>query len=350
MKGWTILVPAALLALAPGVRAQVEEETTVGDRGVRVEVRGTDARAFPEVTLDFEVRRPDGTAVLDARREDFAVEESGQAVEVLRFQAPVSVEVRPTRVVLVVDKSRSMILEEDRMTPLKQAVRAFLDVMPAGSEVAVVAFSSDVRLACDFTAEAGTVREAVEALEAGGGTRFYDAVAAALDLIADQPGRRAVLALTDGEDTLSEEATLGGVIRAAREVGVPIHTLGVGTEEAIAGEELRQLADETRGRYFNAREASELRGIYEEVARGLGESYSLTYRTGRRLPDGTLRPVRVVYRAAPEAAGTAEFFVRGMVVPVTGWDRLFLVLVGALTALALVPGWRRSRRKRAGTT
>ena len=52
------------------------------------------------------------------------------------------------------------------------------------------------------------VRSAVSALRSGGATRFYDAVAEALELLDHETGRRAVLALTDGEDTFSRSADL----------------------------------------------------------------------------------------------------------------------------------------------
>ncbi|MBX6314425.1 MAG: VWA domain-containing protein [Isosphaeraceae bacterium] len=321
------------------------EGTTQGAEDVRVIVRSADEKRFPEITLDFEVKRPDGSPVLDAKPEDFRVTEYDQPVEILKFQGPQSKEVRPTTVVLVVDKSLSM-EEEDRIGGLKAAVATFLKVMPPRSRVAVVAFSSDVKILCPFTDNPAQVLGPVNALSPEGATRYYDAVAEALELIAQEPGRRAVLALTDGEDTFSQSANLDSVILAARREGVPVYTLGLGSEDEIESDALRRLARETRGQYFPARQADQLRQIYEEVARGLGSSYSLVYRTNRRLPDGTLRPVRVYYLPSRSAsAGEAAVYVRGMVVPAPGWSRLFLLLLAILATLAALPGWlaRRSR-------
>ena len=56
----------------------------------------------------------------------------------------------------------------------------------------------------------------------------------ALALLDEQTGRRIVLALTDGEDTASESASLDTAIAAARRLGLPVYTLGLGTEEEIA--------------------------------------------------------------------------------------------------------------------
>jgi hypothetical protein len=143
--------------------------------------------------------------------------------------------------------------------------------------------------------------------------------------------------MTDGEDTFSQTASLDSVIVAARRLGLPVHTLGLGSEDEIESDALRKLAVATRGQYYPARQADQLRAIYEQLAERLRSSYSLVYRSDRRLPDGTLRPVRVYYRASKKA-GEAAVFIPGMVVPAAGWSPLFLALVAGLTVLGLLPG------------
>ncbi|WP_152050636.1 VWA domain-containing protein [Tautonia marina] len=319
----------------------VQAAETTGDDDIRVVVRQVDESGFPEITLDFEVTRPDGAALVDADQDDFRVTEYDQPVEILRFEAPTSREVMETTVVLVVDQSRSM-EEENRIGALKEAVRTFLSVMPIGSRVAVIAFSDEIRVICPFTTDVRRVQASVDELQPMGGTRYYDAVVEALELIASQSGRRAVLAMTDGEDTFSRTADLDATILAARRLGLPVHTLGLGSEEEIASDDLRRLAAETRGQYLPARNADQLRAIYEELATRLGQMYRLVYQTERPLPDGTLRPVAVYFRSATVGAQT-EVFIRGMVVPASGWPRLFLGLIGVLVGLALLPGLMRRR-------
>ena len=55
----------------------------------------------------------------------------------------------------------------------------------------------------------------------------------------------------------------------------------------------------------------------------------------------TLRPIRITYTTRDTIVSSPEagIFIRGMVVPAAGWSRLFVVLVGVLAALALLPGW-----------
>ena len=167
-------------------------------------------------------------------------------------------------------------------------------------------------------------------------------MAEALELLDRETGRRAVLALTDGEDTFSQSANLDSTIASARKLGLPVYTLGLGTEEEIESGDLKRMASSTRGQYYPARSADQLRSIYETIAARIGASYTLVYQSDRRLPDGTLRPVQLFYRGSRKAAETAVF-IPGMVVPAAGWSTLFLFLIVLLTALACLPAWLRRR-------
>ena len=300
-----------------------------------------DESKFPEITVYFEVRKPDGTFIRDARAEEFRVSEDGRDRPIQGFEAPVTVSSKPTTLVLVVDRSGSM-AEGGKIRGLKAAVRTFLAGLPEGSRVAVIAFGSEVELACPFTADRARVQAAIDRLRPVGGTRFFDAVDEALKILEGQPGRRAVLALTDGKD---EDSVLpiDAPIAEAHRLNLPVHTLGLGEGDQIDDASLDRVAAETRGQSYRARDAEALKAIYQELAERLGSTYSLTYRTDRQIPDGTLRPIRVAYARAPEsAAGETAVFVPGMVVPASGWPGLFLGLIAALGGLALLPKvWRR---------
>jgi VWFA-related protein len=330
-------------ATAPNSDAQPgaplgEPSATSGADDVKVIVTGASQQAFPRIAVQFEVKRPDGSFLLDASRDDFRVTEEGHDVEVVEFQAPENKETIATTVVLVVDRSLSM-EEEDRIGGLKRAVHSFLEKLPEGSKVAVIAFGSEVDRLTDFTTDRSQMKQAIDALKPEGATRFYDAVAQALEMLDRQSGRRVVLALTDGEDTFSQSATLESAIASAQRLGLPVYTLGLGTEEEIESGDLRRLAASTRGQYYPARNAGELRAIYEQIAERIRASYSMVYQSDRKLADGTLRPVRIFYRGAKTAAGETAIFIPGMVVPAGGWSLLFLGLLVLLSGLILLPGW-----------
>ncbi len=322
-------------------RAPAESET--GQDDVKVIVTGAGEKMFPRISVQFEVKRPDGTFLLDAARDDFRVTEEARDVEVVEFTAPRTTEAIATTVVLVVDRSLSM-EEEDRIGGLKRAVKSFLNKLPEGSKVALIAFGSDVNRLTGFTSNRGEIQAAVDGLEPAGATRFYDAVAMALEMLNHETGRRrAVLALTDGEDTFSQSATLESVIGSGQALGLPVYTLGLGSEEEIESADLRRLASATRGQYYPARSADDLRAIYEQIAERIRSSYSLVYLSDRKLPDGTLRPVRIFYRGS-KTAGETAVFIPGMVVPAGGWSTFFLILLAGLTTLLVLPGTLARRR------
>jgi VWFA-related protein len=324
--------PALALAEAP---PDVPPDQPKSDDDARVIVTGASDSHFPEIGVEFEVKRPDGSFLRDATRKDIHVFEYDKEMTIEVFQAPTATEANPITVVLVVDRSLSM-EEEDRIGSLKRAVASFAQGLPKGSRVAVVAFGSKVETICRFTSDPGKVVEAVNRLVPAGATRYYDAVAEALEMLKQETGRRAVLALTDGEDTFSQTDTLDSVVVTARRLGLPVHTLGLGSEDEIESDALRRLAAATRGQYYPARQADQLRTIYEQIAERLKSTYSLTYRTDRKLPDGTLRPVRVSYRQSKQVGETAVF-IPGMVVPAPNWSPLFVFLVIVLSTMLLLP-------------
>lgn len=308
-------------------------------KGAIVEVRQVDESKFPEITIDFEVKAPDGTPIIDAAQADFRVTENGQEMAIRKFISPLGeTEVRPTTIVLVIDRSGSM-AEEGRMDGLKRTVAHFVEEIPEGSSVAVVAFGAQVQIICPFTSNPAQVMEAVNKLTPRGSTRFYDAIAEAATLLSERSGRKAILALTDGLDTDSRDANLDSVITAARSGGFPIHALGLGSQDEIAREDLERLAKETRGTYSTVRQVDQLRKIYEEIAKGLKNSYSLIYQTDRAIPDGTLRPVQLFYRKSAKAA-SGELYIPGMVAPSPVWPPLYLGLLAALAGTAAYLGRR----------
>ncbi|WP_435017324.1 vWA domain-containing protein [Tundrisphaera sp. TA3] len=339
---WLSIPTLAWLVLASSGPARAVEGEAAPD-ATTVTITQADESNFPEISVYFEVAKA-GVPLLNAGKEEFRVVEEDQERPILAFEAPETLVKRPTTVVLVLDRSRSMLLE-GRIVGLKAAVARFLDGLPRGSRVAVIAFSSSVELILPFTEDMAAARRAVESLEADGGTHYYDAVAAALELLRHEAGRRAILAMTDGEDTSNRPGALDAVILESRRLNLPIHTLGLGTGPQVTSGSLARLASETRGQAYSARDAGQLRSIYEEIARRQRTNYRLSYRTDRPTQDGTLRPIRVFHREAARAAHSAVF-IRGMVAPAPGWPGLFLVLLGLLGLLAILPGriaagWRR---------
>jgi VWFA-related protein len=99
----------------------------------------------------------------------------------------------------------------------------------------------------------------------------------------DQMRRRAIVVLSDGEDTVSL-MSYGEVLDLAREAGIGVYTVSLRTTPGVrtlrtmtADYEMRTLATETGGRFVEAIEDQNLDAAYQSIARELAHQYSLAY-------------------------------------------------------------------------
>lgn len=182
-------------------------------------------------------------------------------------------------VVLCVDTSGSMRATDvapSRAAAAADAVRAFVDAVPGGTRIGIVAFSSAAGVVQPLSDEKDAVREAVATIPPpNGGTAIGDALATAARLL-PSAGRRAIVLVTDGVNNLGADPS-----EVAREIGgsgVEIDTVGIGTQnsgqlvpgtadEATLDEEaLREIAASGHGAYARAADAAALRGRLAALA------------------------------------------------------------------------------------
>ncbi|MDE8343541.1 MAG: hypothetical protein POG24_06955, partial [Acidocella sp.] len=79
------------------------------DTAPKVVITQPDESRFPEITVYFELRKPDGTFIRDAKREDFKLTEDNKERPILEFDSPLILVRKPTTIVLVLDRSGSML-------------------------------------------------------------------------------------------------------------------------------------------------------------------------------------------------------------------------------------------------
>jgi Ca-activated chloride channel family protein len=193
-------------------------------------------------------------------------------------------------VMVAIDTSTSMLLTDvapDRITVAKAAAQDFIADLPAEIEVGLVAYDATAELVAAPTSDHDVVAAAVDGLTLTGGTAAGDglllsleAIVAALGPAADEPepaGR--IVQLADGDSTagtpLEEAAT---TVAAAR---IPVSTIAFGTPDAttvVDGVEtpvgadlsaLREVAETTGGRAYDAGSAAELREVYADIGSAL---------------------------------------------------------------------------------
>ncbi len=142
-----------------------------------------------------------GEAVPGLRREDFRIFDDGVAQPVAYFDAST----QPASVALVIDASPSVLPDSDEM---KQAADALIDSLAPLDRAAVVDFSAHTYLLAPFSDAREVVRRAVDRIDVRalfgdtGGSNIYEAVYLTAErLFPGRTGRKAIVLLTDGEDS-----------------------------------------------------------------------------------------------------------------------------------------------------
>jgi Ca-activated chloride channel family protein len=208
-----------------------------------------------------------------------------------RPQVTVAVPIERASVVLVTDASRSMLatdVEPSRLLAAQRAAERFLDRVPDRLQVGLVGFSTAPHTVLEPTTRREQVRAALLALAADGGTATGDALAVALERLAEQrgaDGRRApaaIVLLSDGKATDGEDPV--AVARRAGAARVPVYTVALGTPDGVVPggpfggytsvppdpEAMRAIAAASGGQSFEVDDAGELDRVYERLGSEVG--------------------------------------------------------------------------------
>lgn len=246
------------------------------------------------------------------------------AVALARPSMVLAVPRQEATVMLAMDTSRSMIASDvapSRLEAAKQAANTFVDELPAGFRVGVVAFSTEARLVLAPTTDKAQVHAALDALQANGGTALGDAIALSLQATADvraasasaagaapsaapaapgsgsapgsspapdaaTPPLAATVLLSDGANSTGTLEPQQAADQAAA-AGMPVYTIALGTANGViqAPDQFGQLqqvsvppdtktlaavAETTSGRFYQAPTADDLAQIYQSLGSRVG--------------------------------------------------------------------------------
>lgn len=204
---------------------------------------------------------------------DFTVLEGGKPQTLARFEA---VENLPLSLGIAIDTSFSM---ASSLTEARQAAAGFVkNLLTPRDRCFVLSFATRPELLLPPIDDAEAVANALEDLGAFGRTALYDGILASLYYFRAQKGQRALVLLTDGEDSTSG-TSWEDALEYSRRSGVAIYPIGLGIPEAKSGvrSKLITLAEATGGRVFFIDHATELAGIYERIEEELRSRYFLAH-------------------------------------------------------------------------
>jgi Ca-activated chloride channel family protein len=262
---------------------------------------------------------------------------SGLLASLARPQVAMAVPREEATVVLVMDTSMSMgatDVQPTRLAAANAAAKRFMDELPAPLRVAVVSFSNSPQLQTVPTTDRAAVRQALDALHAGGGTAMGDAIRLAVGVAEStretesdgagtaarttspaapaaaappraaatpaapgasvpRPGApnasappAAILLLSDGANTAGQTQPLDAAVEAQR-LGIPVYTIALGTatgtienpERPGSGQlmavppddaTLQRVAQMTGGQFFRAPTSADLQTVYQRIGSHVG--------------------------------------------------------------------------------
>jgi Ca-activated chloride channel family protein len=239
------------------------------------------------VQITATVTDASGHFVKGLKREQFKLKEDGVAQRLTSFVG----ENIPLELVVATDVSDSM---TEAMPTLKASVKAFLNALRPTDQVTLLAFNDNIFTVVRRSTDPVARLKAVDRLAPWGGTALYDALLTGLNTVGKQPGRRALVVFTDGEDQNSA-STIKRVESRLETSDATIYTIGLGRsvkDKALAGI-LQHLAEMSGGRAFLIDRAAQLSQVFGDIVEELSNQYLLSYASSNEKRDGTFRKISV---------------------------------------------------------
>jgi len=304
----TSLFPLGLVIFSCSLWAQ---QTSIPQNPTRRDsARG--GQSEPAATLKVEVKLVNvfvtvtdahGAPIGGLTKENFAVAEDGLVQKISVFDKESAL---PLSIALAIDTS----LSTRHDLPLEQAsakrfVRTILRPVDA---FAVYAFSEVVSEATrGFTPELKRIEEGIDHIRVGAATALYDAIFLASRALDRRQGRKVIVLITDGADTISK-IDYKEAVRAAEEAEAIVYSIIIVPIENSAGREiggehaLIQLSEDTGGKFYYATSTAQLDDAFHKISDELRTQYLLAYYPSQRTSFSEFRRIEVRVAGVADAS------------------------------------------------
>jgi Ca-activated chloride channel family protein len=261
-----------------------KEGVSVSDVAITRKLAFSNIEEVNRVILWISATDKKGEFITDLDRSEFKIFENDKEQRIIDFYA----ETRAITMAILIDTSGSM---RDKIREVHNAAGAFVDTIREIDNALIIDFDDNVFLIQDLTNDHEALKEAITSTEPLGATSLFDAVHAAYRKIGQIDGRKAVILLSDGEDT-SSQFGFKRVLNEAKTNNTIVYTIGVGGG-SIDKNVLEEFAQNTGGKAFFVNKAADLAEVYQRIADELGKQYYLTYSTDNETWDGHWIKIRV---------------------------------------------------------
>ena len=220
-------------------------------------------------------------------KSSFHVEEDGKGQAISHFGA----EDVPLELIVACDVSGSM---TPAMPRLKKAVKEFLGAVPSRDQVTLLGFNDSIFALTRRAVDPAERIKAVDRLAPWGATALYDVILKGVDMLGKQPGRRAMIVFSDGEDQGSH-AAITDVERRLQASDVTLYMIGQGRGVDVDALKtvMQRLVEPTGGRALFTDNIDQLHLAFSDLLEELSNQYLLGYESTNAKRDEAFRKVSV---------------------------------------------------------
>lgn len=245
-----------------------------------------------------------GAPIGGLTKDNFILKEDDRPQKIAIFGKESAV---PISIALAIDTS----LSTRHDLPLEQASakRFARDIVRPVDAMSVYSFSEIVNESTHgYVSDLKNIDEAIEHIRVGAATALYDAIYLTSRALDKRKGRKVIVLITDGGDTISK-VDYKEALRAAEEAEALVYSIIIVPIENSAGREtggehaLIQLSEDTGGKYYYATSTTQLDDAFHKISDELRTQYLLAYYPSQRTSLSEFRRIEVNVAGVPDAPG-----------------------------------------------
>ena len=253
------------------------------------------------VTIPAFVVDTQGKAVVDLKLDDFELRVEGQPKQLSELSRAET----PVRMVVLFDNSQS--LREGREFEKLAAIRFLRRVLRPIDQTAIYSIYTYPILAHPFTSDINALVRTIENFPApeDGATALFDTMVKAAELLRPFEGRKVIVIVSDGADTVSELQDFDDVLRRMLAVDCQIYAVQTGQSDSVnlynlaAYRRLQEFTSQTGGAVFVPRGIGDLDVAFSQIAADLSQQYVLSYYPNDDKRDGRFRTISLKIATRP---------------------------------------------------
>jgi Ca-activated chloride channel family protein len=257
------------------------------DAGTTIRVNVKLVNVFATVT------NSGGAPVSTLKQDDFQIFEDGKLQKIAVFQRESEL---PLSIVIAIDSSLST--RNSQKLELESARRFSHAILRPIDGISLFQFSEVVEQLTPFTADLRVIDRGISRVHSGAATALYDTLYLGSDALLDRRGRKVMVIITDGGDTVSK-TSYQEAVREAQQAEVILYSIIIVPIESNAGRDiggehaLIQLSRDTGGKYFYASSLDQLDAAFKQISDELRTQYLIGYYPATRLSDSEFRRIEI---------------------------------------------------------